>query len=185
MKKLTFCKILLILFFANKSALAEITFKSIELQKLHEVVKTIKTVPLLNKEICKLNLDKEVIRTEVKKPSDEVEVIDKLKSQVSQKENVDIDNIHSLKELFDHTNFSSFSGVIDNTFCFVNLPSRDLTTYEDRVKLFDTIKGLSEKIKFAVLLDDGFNQGIDLTRLYVYGVDIESKEAFAIKTEVE
>lgn len=184
MHKLTFCKILSFLFCASLSA-SEMKFKSAELQNLHEVVKTIKAVPLLNIEICKVSLGKEVINTGVKKPSDDIEVVEKLKVQVSKSENVDIDNVHTIKELLNATNFSSFSSVLDNTFCFVNVPSRKLETYSDRVKLFDAVKGLSNKIKFAILFDDGFSQGIDLTRLYIYGIDVDTKEAFAIKNEVE
>jgi hypothetical protein len=181
-KNLTFCIILIS--FSMTSYAANIKFKSPELQKLHEIVKDIKTIPLLNVEICKVNLDKELIKPEVKMPVEE-EIFDRLKVQVSEKEQVDIGNIHTLKELFDHTNFSSFSGVLDNTFCFVNLPNSKIGTHEDRVKLFETIKEISTKIKFAVLLDDGYSQGTDVTKLYVYGVDPSSEEAFAIKSQVE
>jgi hypothetical protein len=166
----------------------EIKFQSPDLQKLHAVVKHIKAVPLMNMEICKLKLDKEVITEEAQvQPEVKIndELIDKLKAQVSKKENVSIGNVHTLPELYNNTNFSSFSGVLDNTFCFVNLPQGQIGDHQDRVKLFEAIKEVSENINFAVLLDDGIDQGTNVTKLYVYGVDSVSKEAYAIKADVE
>jgi hypothetical protein len=180
----TFC-IISLLFAFNLHA-EEISFKSEELKKLHSVVKNIKTVPLLNLEICKVQLGKEVISNPAAVPREENdELITKLKEQVSEKEQVDIANVHTLKELFNNTNFSSFSGVLDNTFCFVNLPQNELGEHEDRVKLFDAIKEVAGKINFAVLLDDGIDQGTNVTKLYVYGLDPNSNEAYAIKSNVE
>lgn len=179
--KFTFC----IIFMISMSYVCseEIAFKSTELQKLHTIVKDIKAVPLLNLEICKLKLGKEVILSEDNIKNDEL--IAKLKVQVSEKENVSIENVHSLKELFNNTNFSSFSGVLDNTFCFVNLPQSEIGEYKDRVKLFNAIKEASDKIKFAVLYDEGIDQGTNITKLYVYGVDANFNEAYAIKADVE
>lgn len=177
----TFCIILLGL--STQVLASEIKFNSPELQKLHAVVKDIKAVPLFDMEICKVELGKELIteKTEVETSV----IIDKLKEQVSEKENVDIANVHTLKELFNYTNFSSFSGVLDNTFCFVNLPQNAISQHADRVKLFEVIKEISSKVNFAVLLDDGIEQGTNITKLHVYGVDTQSNEAFAIKAEVE
>ena len=159
MKKFTFC--IIFIFGINNIFSEEMNFKSEELRKLHEIVKYIKAVPLLNLEVCKVKLGKEVVSGPQKLSREENnELITNLKEQVSEKENVDIANIHTLKELFNNTNFSSFSAVLDNTFCFVNLPQSELGEYEDRVKLFNTIKEVSSKINFAVLLDDGIDQGI-------------------------
>ena len=182
--KLTFCIILSL--FTLTSIAAEIKFKSPELQKLHAVVKTIKTIPLFDMEICKVKLDREVINSSrLSYHEFEKQLLTSLKKQVSQKELVDINNVHTLKELFNYTNFSSFSGVLDNTFCFVNLPKSKVGEHEDRKKLFQAIQEVSDKITFAVLLDDGIEQGTNVSKLYVYGVDSSSKEAFAIKSEVE
>ncbi len=178
--KFTFCIILFLL--AGHIQAEEIKFKSPDLQKLHAVVQHIKAVPLLNMEICKLKLGKEVIPADapIVVPEDENdELIAKLKAQVSEKENVAISNVHTLSELFNNTNFSSFSGVLDNTFCFVNLPQDQIGAYEDRVKLFNAIKEVSANINFAVLLDDGLDQGTNVTKLYVYGIDANSNEAYA------
>ncbi len=163
----------------------EVKFKSEELQKLHSIVKHIKAVPLLNMEVCKVKLGKEVIPNAPVIETENDELIAKLKEQVSEKEKVDIANVHTLKELFNNTNFSSFSGVLDNTFCFVNLPQNELGSYQDRIKLFDAIKEVANKINFAVLLDDGIDQGTNVTKLYVYGLDPNSNEAYAIKSDVE
>lgn len=181
--KLTFCIFLIVSL--NTVMAEEIKFKSLELQKLHSVVKTIKAVPLLNLEVCKLKLDREVIPSPAIVEPENDELIEKLKEQVSEKEKVDIGNVHTLKELFNNTNFSTFSGVLDNTFCFVNLPQNELGEHQDRVKLFDAIKEVAGKINFAVLLDDGIDQGTNVTKLYVYGLDANSNEAYAIKSDVE
>ena len=184
--KLTFCITFVGFIFTISTARAEdIKFKSEELQKLHSVIKHIKAVPLLNMEICKLKLDREVIASPAIIETENDELIAKLKAQVSEKEKVDIGNVHTLKELFSNTNFSSFSGVLDNTFCFVNLPQNELGNHEDRVKLFNAIKEVAGKINFAVLLDDGIDQGTNVTKLYVYGLDPDSNEAYAIKSDVE
>lgn len=185
--KLTFCIILV--FLTGQIMAEEIKFKSVDLQKLHAVVKHIKAVPLMNLEICKVKLGKEVIpsaalaETPIEEENDEV--IAKLKIQVSKKENVAITNVHTLSELFNNTNFSTFSGVLDNTFCFVNLPQDQIGVHEDRVKLFNAIQEVSNHINFAVLLDDGVDQGTNVTKLYVYGVDENTNEAYAIKSDVE
>ena len=180
--KFTFC--IIVAFISSHLMSAELSFKSPELQKLHSVVKNIKTIPLFNLDICKVKLGKEVIPS-VEQKAQQDEIIAKLKVKVSEKEGVDISNIHSLKELFEYTNFSTFSGVLDNTFCFVNLPQDKLGQHQDRVKLFNAIKEVSDKLKFAVLLDDGLDQGRNVTKLYVYGVDPISNEAYAIKADVE
>ena len=180
MSNFTFCIILSLFVFSAK---AEFEFQSPELQKLHDTVKNIKAVPFMNLDMCKIKLGKEVLGLSNKLNNDDS--IEKLKTVVSAKENVDISNIHSLKELFNNRNFSSLSSVIDNTFCFVNLPQDQISEYQDRIELFNTLKSISDKVKFVVLFDDGFEQGSNVTKLYVYGVDSISQEAYAIKADVE
>jgi hypothetical protein len=181
MKKVIFMAVLFTTFIRAQSTP---TFLSQDLEKLKATAEQIKDVPLEGRQVCQVSFSQELYAQELEVEPPHYPI---LKEYIAQTAHFTLDRIFAVPEVFEVTGFKSMSDLIDNTYCFVNLPIDQLEQYEDRVKLLNVLLEISGSIKVAVAFEDFKNEETQMTEtlLFTYFYDENTKEFFALQNRIQ